>query len=403
MNRLFSGASLRELSFRNTDTSIPALLRRDRDGPEAPRLTPFAPLGEGVKTTVERSRAPQFSAHTRRQLSLAPPNFPLWDGTGVFVDFKRVELEATFDVRAQKVMVKAKVAFAQTEPGYPLADLKAVPTRVAINGDELPRGSFSAVSDPDKESRYRALRRELEPGHHELELEYELTEGVKWLDGGVFFSSYMGDLDPPGFSEQFFPSNLEYDQYASHLTLHVVGADHVPRVLSNGAMTERRDRDRTTYAISMPEWYNTASLYLQIHNPSKYALASRTVRGMNGDTPVTAVVRQGPAADGKLRDALDVSEKAMLELERQLGPFPHQGYIVSLGGIGGMEHSGATRTSIEALSHETCHQWIARGALPAGGNHGWFDEGLASWRDDGYPRPDSVTLEGDYPKLSGFS
>ena len=49
-----------------------------------------------------------------------------------------------------------------------------------------------------------------------------------------------------------------------------------------------------------------------------------------------------------------------------------------------MEYPGATATSLRSLGHEMFHSYFAKGVIPADGNSGWMDEGLASWRDKGY-------------------
>ncbi|MBX9768787.1 MAG: hypothetical protein K2X47_16050, partial [Bdellovibrionales bacterium] len=62
---------------------------------------------------------------------------------------------------------------------------------------------------------------------------------------------------------------------------------------------------------------------------------------------------------------------------------------------GGMEYAGATITSLEALSHEVGHSWFGRGVIPAGGNAGWLDEAITSWRDMNFPKTSS--LSGNQP------
>ncbi|MEX1100055.1 MAG: hypothetical protein WEB87_06495, partial [Bacteriovoracaceae bacterium] len=77
--------------------------------------------------------------------------------------------------------------------------------------------------------------------------------------------------------------------------------------------------------------------------------------------------------------------KVLAELERDYGPWPHPQLIVYGTGIrGGMEYVGATATSYVSLGHELFHSYFAKGVMPANGNSGWMDEGLASWRDRGY-------------------
>jgi hypothetical protein len=92
----------------------------------------------------------------------------------------------------------------------------------------------------------------------------------------------------------------------------------------------------------------------------------------------------------------------LTELEATYGPYPHDSVVVYLTPSGGgMEYGGATMTSLSALGHELTHFYFARGVMPSGGNSGWIDESIASWRDDGYPRR-APTLRNPV-NLGGFS
>jgi hypothetical protein len=80
--------------------------------------------------------------------------------------------------------------------------------------------------------------------------------------------------------------------------------------------------------------------------------------------------------------------RVMKELEADYGPWAHPSFVAygTMPGLGGMEHSGATVTSFNALDHEMLHSYFAKGVMPANGNSGWIDEAIASWRDNGYKR-----------------
>jgi hypothetical protein len=82
---------------------------------------------------------------------------------------------------------------------------------------------------------------------------------------------------------------------------------------------------------------------------------------------------------------VELTKQALAKHEKDFGPYPHPRVLVRVSGSGGMEYSGATETSLNALTHELHHQWFARSAQPANGNSGWIDEAVASWHDNGYP------------------
>ena len=55
----------------------------------------------------------------------------------------------------------------------------------------------------------------------------------------------------------------------------------------------------------------------------------------------------------------------LAELEADYGAYTHDSMTVYIAGRGGMEHCGATITSMSALGHEITHSWFARGVMPA--------------------------------------
>ena len=51
---------------------------------------------------------------------------------------------------------------------------------------------------------------------------------------------------------------------------------------------------------------------------------------------------------------------------------------------GGMEHAGATQTSLGSLDHEIHHSYFSKSVIPENGNSGWMDEAIVVWRQRGF-------------------
>jgi len=82
------------------------------------------------------------------------------------------------------------------------------------------------------------------------------------------------------------------------------------------------------------------------------------------------------------------------ELENDYGEFGHPSIIVyGKGNSGGMEHSGATETSLRSVDHELFHSYYGKGVMPANGSAGFLDEAMASWRDYDYFKSAKVDFE----------
>jgi hypothetical protein len=89
------------------------------------------------------------------------------------------------------------------------------------------------------------------------------------------------------------------------------------------------------------------------------------------------------------------TKKILRELERDYGPWPHPRLLIYGTKLsGGMEYVGATATSLISLGHELQHSYFAKGILPANGNSGWMDEGIASWRDKKHQSHSSPNYDG---------
>lgn len=382
---------------------------------------------EAAEPAPQRGQVDSFEkgvAKSALAAPLTPPSFVVNGRKVVFADIQKVDSAIVLDVTARKTMVKAVVELELSEKGCPAIDLVPRATKITVDGKELDASSYAEVRDPANESSFRVVGTELEPGKHRVEVEYELTAGVRYSGDSVEFFGRKSDLDDRQMDEQFFPSNLEYDQYPGSLTFEVRGTSVKHRVMTNGDVSEADGKLTVTY----PAHFNTASLFLNVINPDKFAFTEGTYKGLAGEIPVTVytpksvnltkaptklgdgiglkppapTVQKGEAlsAEAAASRGLDIAKQALAKHEKDFGAYPHPRLLVRVSGSGGMEYSGATESDLGSLAHELHHQWFARSAQPANGNAGWIDEAVASWHDNGYPTSSRAPFSPR--KLSGF-
>lgn len=317
-------------------------------------------------------------------LNQAPPSFPHLDGNAVYVDFLTANYNLTYDAINKKVSVDTMIRFSSAEHGYPIFDLIAQPTVVNLDGKDI---VSSGVMDPDLQSIVRVLHEKVAPGVHELRIKHELHTNVIF-ENGVYSAFWMSDLSDRRYLEQYLPSNLEYDQYRMHFMVRVTSATNLSHtVKANGKV---RKIAENYFEIQFPDFYSTSSVYFHLF-PTENSAAN--------------VQFYYPSIDGRLipvdiyttyniQEFVDATKTILQELEADYGAFPHNQLIIyGNAPSGGMEHSGATATSLKALGHELFHSYHARGLMPANGNAGWMDEAIARWRDNKYPLTEKLTFE----------
>jgi len=333
-----------------------------------------------------------------RDLDQAPPAFSWRDAQAVPIDIESVELELTFDTSSQSTVGHARVIFDQAQSGYPFFDMVPGVSSVALNGVALNQSDFVSVSAPGGITQYRVIAQKLTADDsHVLDIVYSLTNGVSFYNGAARAGFFMDDLSAGGrgFWEQYAPANLEFDHYKQYLTIKVIGSSKEHILMVNGAMTVLGPN---SWSVEYPDWYNTSSFYLHLFEKGRFVVRTSTYQGVEKSIALTTYASSSSDADSGMSRARQV----MAENEATFGPYTHAGFIayVTPDG-GGMEHCGATMTSLRALGHELTHSWFARGVMPADGNAGWIDEAVASWRDAGYPR--SGMSDRTPVNLGGFS
>lgn len=303
----------------------------------------------------------------------APDNFELKNRTAVFIDVTDIKTTIEYNVGSSVVKAKTKLSFIQSVEGSPIIDLTPIASKILIDSVAT---TLDEVSLPGKVSTVRVLGLILKPGKHELLIENTISKNVRFLSSGVKSAFWMSDLSDRRYLEQYLPANLEYDQYKMDLEVEIVGASAEHQILANG---EVKKLAKNHFSVSFPSYFTASSVYFHLMPENSFKEKSFSFKSVDGrEIPVTVY------SSSSLSSYIKKTKSVLTELEGDYGPFPHNKVVIYGAGSGGMEHCGATITSLSALGHELTHSYFARGIMPARGNAGWVDEAIASWRDAGY-------------------
>ena len=314
-------------------------------------------------------------------LHLAPPDFTHEYGRAVFVDFLEAEYNITYNVFWKRTSVKSKITFVATKHGSPVFDLIPSIKNASLNGHPV---SIVEITAPDG-SKLRQVEAVVEPGTHTLVIENSFKSNGRYslLRRRVSSAFWIRDLKSRKFLEQYVPSNFEYDQYKMIMNVHFSGIKTARQdIYTNG---EVKQTSPNSYRIEFPDYFTVSCPYFHTTPKGQKRRIDFTYKSIDGrDLPVT-VYTSWWSYPGKFKKE---AEKIFKELEADYGPWGHKGLVAyeTFPGTGGMEHAGATQTSVAALDHEMLHSYFAKGVMPANGNSGWIDEAIASWRDYGYQR-----------------
>jgi hypothetical protein len=315
---------------------------------------------------------------------LSPPNFNVGSKRAIFVDFINAEHDIIFDFKIKKTLVISKIYFNSNTKGYPIFDLVLKPIGVILNKEIIEQNLYST---PDKVTKLRILNKEVGVGFHELILTHDLSKYTRYSKKGVRLELSIRDLKDRMFLEQYLPTNFEFDQYEIKFNLIFKNKKKINQeIFANGEIIKLNENK---FEIKFPKFYTTSCVYF-------HTLPKKTVyknyfkyKSINGrEIPVTLYTNLPFRLKKFKKRTIEVFE----ELEKDYGPWPHKSFIAYRKGFGGMEHSGATVTSLGALGHEMFHSYFAKGIIPANGDSGWIDEGLARWRDKGYPRSSLINF-----------
>ena len=160
--------------------------------------------------------------------------------------------------------------------------------------------------------------------------------------------------------------------------------------MSNGVV---KTTDGTSYEINFPEYFSASSPFFHIIDTTKYKVQEESFQEGGKTIPLTFYGE----SQHHVEQGLLLAKKVLLELEQDYGVYPHEAltaHVVAAkkGRKGGMEYSGAFRSTVSSVGHEIIHQWFGRSAMPASGSAGWIDEGIATWHGQEYPRAKGISL-----------
>ncbi len=314
-------------------------------------------------------------------ISQAPPSFTYRNTKAVFIDFIKTHYEMSYHVSNNQADATSTIEFFMPEDGMPLFDSLSSPTSILIDGEEA---TSSLINSPQKITKLRVINKNIKRGYHSLKIQTLIEEGTKYNNerqnwGHVSSGFFIRDLKDRQFLEQYLPTNLEYDQYAMTMDVKVLGTKRYHSLFANGKVEKISENH---FFVEMPRFYTTSSVYFHLVPIHKYVRWYLTYPSIDGrDVPIT-IYSQYRFYNKYVKEK---AWRVLAELEADYGPYPHDQLIIYGTGIrGGMEHAGATETSIVSLGHELQHMYFAKGIHPANGNTGWLDEAIASWRDKGH-------------------
>lgn len=323
----------------------------------------------------------------------APAAFNYKDGSAVFIDLDTAEYEITYNFTDKIVTVESTLTFDSKEDGHPIFDLVAEPSEVILDGEVV---MTEAIKDPDLQTTLRVVQSKISSGRHEIKLKHNITTNVVFNEEGLASGFWMSDLNDRRYLEQYLPTNMEYDQYKMSMKVNIIGAEGKSHVLkANGKVSKLSEN---SFEVVFPDFYTASSVYfhlfLEKNNLNNAQFYFPSIDGRLIPVDIYTIYN--------VQEFVDQTKTILTELESDYGAFPHDQLIIyGNSPSGGMEHSGATITSLKALGHELHHSYHARALMPANGNAGWMDEAIARWRDNKYPLTAKITFSST--RLAGHS
>lgn len=304
-----------------------------------------------------------------------PDHIATGNSKAVFVDFQTAKYFIQYDIQNEKVFAKSIITFTQEEEGTPIFDLVETANEIRINGKVTKEVK---INSPDKVTSYKTISTSLSAGIHTLEIKNEINENIRFEKGGVQSAFWMSDLSDRKYLEQYIPTNIEYDHYQMNFDIQFLGSKKEQIIYSNGSVQKLKNNH---FKIIFPKYFTTSSVFFHTATEGRFHEVTAKYKSINGKViPLTVYSK----SSWNLRSAKEKALRVLKELEGKLGAFSHPSVTIYIAGQGGMEHCGATITSMSALGHELTHSYFARGVMPMDGNSGWMDEAIASWRDGGY-------------------
>lgn len=338
------------------------------------------------------------SAHSNvSNFKLAPPSFIHEDKNIVWSDFINAEYNLEFDVKDKKATSYTKITLKTSEKGYPVFDLVSSPNKILIDGELTTQ---QEISTPSQETKIRFINKELIPGTYTIEIYSPIEHGVTFKEDTVSALFSMKDLKDREFLEKYLPTNFEYDQYKMKLSIVVANSQKEHILMTNG---KKMASSNNEFIYEFPAYFNTSSIFIHLFPKGSYSILSYKTNSIDGRS--IPIIIYSPYIPLNLYNNFIKAQinSIFKELENDYGPWPHP-HLIWLGKIqlrGGMEYAGAAVSGILPIGHELQHNYFARAVMPANGNAGWIDEGVARWSDFFSLKDDNIDY--DHGNIGGQS
>lgn len=373
-------------------------LRPGPGGPEARGLPgsqgPTLPLGRpALHSFAMRFLLPLLAlgalcaAALPAQLQHAPEPRQIGGHTVVPIDIQSLDASLRFDFKGQRARARAVLKFkAGVQDGKAVFDLRQEAiTAASLDGEKLDPSKLITQDFGRSSGTMVILDLPLKAGTaHQLELEYEVGSPKvpkplppKYTAEGVTWDTWASDLNPGRYLEQWFPTNLLYDQFKFDLELQVqgLGGDQKHEVVTNAEIEQLAPAH---WKLSFPAHFTAFSPMVVLIPSVLVERSQKLVKLKNGQQITVDVCR--PLRIRNRRSSLanfhSETAKALEDFTRHMGPWPHgkRCTIFEYSGGRSMEYDGATTTAFGALRHELFHSYFGRGLKPASQNGGWWDE-----------------------------
>lgn len=302
----------------------------------------------------------------------------------VFVDFETVVYNINIDLQKNTVHTNSTIIFNQNEDGHVIFDLKKPCFKIKLDNRKV---KALPLLIPGPVSLAKSISRKSKAGRHTLEIESRLKRGVNFKNG-VELGFWMRDLFGRKFLEQYLPTNFEFDQYKAKLNINFVnGTAKEHTLLANGNITIRPDG----YTVDFPSFYNASSFFIHLFKTNSYNMDKSIFTRLDGKKIDFIVYSKDMSLTEKLKKK---ATDSLQNFEELYGTWPHD-YLIIFGDqdSGGMEHAGATQTSLGSLDHELHHSYFSKGVMPENGNAGWMDEAIVTWKDRGFPKVETPSFK----------
>lgn len=317
-----------------------------------------------------------------------PDPFKIKEGIATFVDFQQANYQIVYDITNKKVNYQAIIQFQSLYNGYPIFDVVKNPKKILLNG--IPVSNRSVVT-PDQETTVRVLNRSVVPGSYEMIIEGEILEDITFERSGAVTSGFWyNDQEDRSFLEKYLPTNLEFDQYKMNFTITQLGLKKQQIVYTNGIISPSNQVNSIT--IEFPDFYNSNSLFFHLLDEETTTQVTANFRSKRSNKVIPVTIYGIMANQMALTNAMNSTMQILNQLEREVGPYPHDRLLIHLvpDDMGGVEYAAAIVSEQKNLRHELFHQYLSKGFMPVNGNASWIDEAICTWFDKNKPKTNNM-------------